>query len=153
MANKKDIKWLEKVTKFLDSEFRIPGTDVRIGMDPIIGLFPIVGDLVSYAISTLLVFYMIKNEASGKLVFKMLGNLIFDLIISGIPFAGQIADFMFKANQRNLRLYKEYLNEGKHEGSATVYVVLIVLLLIAIPVFFMTLVYISFSGLYTWMFT
>ncbi len=153
MENKKDLKYIEKITKLLDSKFRIPGTDVTVGLDPIIGLFiPIIGDIISYIMSALLVFYMIRNGASGKVVMKIILNLSVDLVISGIPIAGQIGDFFFKANERNLRLYKEYLYEGKHQGSALPYIIAIVLVLILIPILFLIVFVKLFYMLYDWIF-
>ncbi|MFY0674382.1 MAG: DUF4112 domain-containing protein [Bacteroidia bacterium] len=151
--NKKDLKYIEKVTHFLDSQFRIPGTDVRVGIDPIIGFFiPILGDIISYIMSALLVFYMIKNGASGKVVMKILVNLLIDLLIGGVPMVGQIGDFFYKANERNLKLYKEYLNEGKHEGSALPYILAIVFILILIPIIFLVVFVKLFYELYEWIF-
>lgn len=151
--NKKDLKFIEKITHFLDSQFRIPGTDVRVGIDPIIGFFvPILGDIISYIMSALIVFYMIKNGASGKVVMKILINLTLDLIIGGVPMVGQIGDFFFKANKRNLKLYKEYLNEKKHEGSALPYIIAIIFILVLIPIVFIVVFVKLFNELYEWIF-
>ncbi|MBI1183703.1 DUF4112 domain-containing protein [bacterium] len=152
MANNPKLKWIERMTFLLDSEFRIPGTEVRFGLDPVIGLFPIIGDLVSYVISALLVFTMAQNGISGKLLLKMLANIFIDLIISGIPMAGQIGDFFYKANNMNLKLYKEYLEEGKHRGSAAPVLLVALLLLIALPIVFGIMVFYTASTLYHWIF-
>lgn len=116
--SKPDLIWLERISKLLDSKFTIPGTNIQFGIDPIIGMIPIAGDVVTYGVSLTLIGYMIKNGASGKLVFKMLFNTVLDLLVGGIPIVGTVADFFIRANDRNIAMYKEYVEQGKHNGSA-----------------------------------
>ena len=59
----------------MDSSFRIPGTNIRFGLDPILGLFPFAGDLIAYGISSVLVLAMVREGASGKVVIKMIAIL------------------------------------------------------------------------------
>ena len=128
----KELKWIERVTKLMDSSLRIPGTNIRFGLDPILGLFPFFGDLISYGISSSLVLAMVNRGASGKVVFKMIGNITLDYIISNIPVVGYIIDFGYKANERNLDLLRAHYDEGKHEGSGWKYIVIILLILLTI---------------------
>ena len=66
--------------------------------------------------------------------------------------AGQIGDFFYKANERNLKLYLEFRTEGKHQGSGIGYWILTFALLLLIPTLFLYLVYLAATGLYNWMF-
>jgi len=116
----------------MDDAFRIPGTNIRFGIDPIIGLFPFIGDLISYGISSSLVLAMVRKGASGKVVVKMIGNITLDYIISNVPVLGYIVDFGYKANERNFKLLKEYLKEGKHHGSGWPYLLAVLLVLLII---------------------
>lgn len=109
---------IAQLVKLMDSQFKIPGTKYRFGLDPILGLVPGLGDLVSYGISVYLVIAMIQNGASGRAVAKMIVNITLDAVIGIIPIAGQLFDFVYKANQRNLILATEHFEEGKHQGSA-----------------------------------
>lgn len=113
------LKWVEKVSSIMDSKYTIPGTDFRFGLDPILGLIPGIGDLISFLISIGLVLTMANYGASGKVIAKMLLNSVLDFLIGNIPVLGWIFDFAYKANRRNLRLLKEHYEEGKHQGSAT----------------------------------
>lgn len=61
---------------------------------------------------------MVKHGASGKLVLKMIANTVLDLIVGGIPVVGTVADFVIRSNDRNIALYKEFVEDGKHQGSA-----------------------------------
>ncbi len=126
------LKWVEWVSKLLDSKFRIPGTNIRFGLDPIFGLLPVAGDLGTMLISLSLIYTMYQNGASGKLVAKMILNVLIDVIFGSIPVVGAFFDVYYKANNRNVKLLKQYYEEGKHRGSAAgvVISVLVVTLLI-----------------------
>ncbi len=106
---------IEKLARLMDSQFKIG--KFRFGLDPIINLFPILGDSITVIISLFIVFTMYKYGASGKLVIKMMLNVLIDAIVGAIPFLGWIFDFYFKANEKNILLLKEHYVEGKHRGS------------------------------------
>lgn len=112
-----ELKWVDKITHLMDSKFRVPGTQFRFGLDPILGLVPGLGDATSLAVSGSLIYYMAKYGASRKLVFMMVGNVLLDATIGSIPILGNIFDFTYKANQRNVRMLKRYHQEGKYRGS------------------------------------
>lgn len=130
------LEWVERIARLMDSKFSIPGTRFRFGLDPILGLFPVVGDAASFAISGGLILYMIRYGASKKVIYKMLINSVLDATIGSIPIIGTIFDFFYKANTRNINLLKEHYEQGQHKGSGTgvlitaALVVLVVLVLI-----------------------
>lgn len=72
----------------------------------------------------------------------MLLNSIFDAILGSIPILGNIVDFFFKANQRNVKILKEHYNEGKHEGSAKGILTALFVFLLALCIFFIYLLWI-----------
>ena len=115
----KNLKGVEEIARLMDAKFKVPGTNFRFGLDPILGLLPVVGDATSLAISGGLVLYMIKYGASRKVAIMMLINILLDATIGSIPVLGAIFDFFFKANTRNIKLLKEHYEEGKHTGGAT----------------------------------
>lgn len=115
----KNLKGVEEIARLMDAKFKVPGTNFRFGLDPILGLLPVVGDATSLAISGGLVLYMIKYGASRKVAIMMLINILLDATIGSIPVLGAIFDFFFKANTRNIKLLKEHYEEGKHIGGAT----------------------------------
>jgi len=112
-----DLKWVDQLADLMDSRFSLPGTKFRFGLDPILGLIPGVGDAVSLAISGLLISYMYRHGASRKALIKMIGNVVLDAIIGSVPILGNIFDFAYKANDRNIRIMKEHYQEGKHQGT------------------------------------
>lgn len=127
-----DLKWVERISRLMDSKFIIPGTRIRFGLDPLLSLIPGLGDLAGYLVSGVLIYTMYNNGASRKLAVKMLINATLDALLGAIPVAGTIFDFFYKANDRNVRLLKEHYEEGKHQGSGKG--LLIVTILVAILV-------------------
>jgi hypothetical protein len=112
------VKGLERLAKWMDSQFRIPGTDIRFGLDAIIGLIPGGGDFVAFIVSAFMLSMLAKRGASGYLLARMAVNILIDALIGAVPIFGDIFDVAFKANERNIKLMKEYNAEGKHTGSA-----------------------------------
>lgn len=129
-----DFKWIDKFSSFLDSKYRIPGTNWRFGIDPILGIIPGLGDVTSFTFSSLLILMMSRKGASGKVVALMIVNVLIDTIIGSIPILGTVFDFFYKANNRNVRLLKKHYQEGKYQGSGkgVVAITLVVLVLLLI---------------------
>ena len=129
-ASNSKIKWVEWVSHLMDEQFRVPGTKFRFGLDPILNLIPVVGDLSGFAVSAALVATMAKHGASGKVLTLMILNIILDATVGAIPILGQIFDFTYKANSRNIRLLRSHYSEGKHKGSGKGVITLILMVLI-----------------------
>ena len=137
LASSDELRWVDNYSRLLDTKFHIPGTKIRFGVDFLLGLIPVVGDAISLGMSGLLIVTMAKHGASGKLVARMLGNVILDALVGTVPFLGNLFDLFYKANYRNAQLMREYYDEGKHTGSvwpivAGLLVVIGVLMAIAI---------------------
>jgi hypothetical protein len=124
--------WVSRFSYLMDEQFRFPGTQFRFGLDPILNLVPFVGDMAGLLISGGLLMAMAKKGASNKLVVLMSVNILLDATIGAIPIIGQIFDFFYKANTRNIKLMKEHYFENKHQGSGKNVIYLIVTILIVI---------------------
>lgn len=111
------LKWVERIARLLDEQFTVPGTKFRFGLDPIINLLPIAGDAAGFVLSAALVLTMAKHGVSRKVLILMVLNVLIDGLIGAIPFVGQVFDFYYKANTRNINLLKQHYEEGKHQGS------------------------------------
>ena len=124
------------LAKLMDSQFRVPGTNFRFGLDGIIGLIPGVGDLSTFAVSGYMLWIMAKNGASGYVLARMVFNVLIDAVVGSIPFIGDLFDIAFKANLRNMRLMQQHYQEGRHGGSAwkVIVPVLIVLFLFIVAI-------------------
>jgi NAD/NADP transhydrogenase beta subunit len=142
------MKQVARLTKLMDKQFSIPGTNIRFGLDGLIGLIPGVGDVSTFAVSCYLLTLMAKNGASGYVMARMVVNVLIDAIIGAIPFVGDLFDFAFKANSRNLRLMQEHFVEGRHRGGAWKVVVPIVIILLLILVGGLWLAWTAVSSLF-----
>ena len=111
-----DFRWVERVSTLMDSKFNIAG--FRFGLDPLLNFFPFIGQGISFATAVLLVLVMYRNGVSSKAAVKMLLNVMIDAVIGAIPLIGNVFDFFFKANKKNVKILKEHYYEGKHQGSA-----------------------------------
>jgi hypothetical protein len=133
-----NLQWVENFSRLLDSKFTIPGTQIRFGLDPILSLFPVIGDLITYFISGILIYTMHQQGASRKVVIKMVMNSTLDAVIGTIPLIGTVFDVFYRSNDRNVRLLKEHYLEGKHHGSGNglLLVIVIVAILIVAAAFY-----------------
>ncbi|MFD0938175.1 DUF4112 domain-containing protein [Methylobacterium trifolii] len=100
---------LETLAHLLDSAFLIPGINRRVGMEAIIGLVPIVGDIAGVVISSYIVYEAKRLGAPRWLIARMALNVAFDGAIGIVPLAGDIFDAAFKANRRNVRLLRRWM--------------------------------------------
>lgn len=131
-ARPPSLQHFERISRLMDSKFEIPGTGIRFGLDPLLSLMPVLGDLITLAISTMLIYTMHNHGASRKVVIKMMLNAGLDTVIGAIPLVGTVFDVFYRANERNVKLLKEYYHEGKHQGSGTG--LLVIMFLIAIVI-------------------
>jgi len=112
------IRNLDTLAKLMDSQFKIPGTNLKFGLDAIIGLVPGAGDMAGFLVSGYMVIVMVQNGASGFVLARIMLNVLIDALIGSIPFIGDIFDFAFKANERNMKLVREHYLDGRHRGGA-----------------------------------
>ena len=100
---------LRRLSYLLDESIRVPGTDYRIGLDPLVGLLPVAGDLPTTAVSAYVVVEAIALGAPRATVYRMLFNLLLDATIGSIPVIGTLFDAVWKANARNVALLEDRL--------------------------------------------
>ena len=128
---------LRRVAELLDSAFVLPGTTYRIGLDPIVGLVPWIGDLVS-PLFTVALLWQARDVRIPKIVLgRMIFNAAVDAIVGAIPFVGDLFDFGWKANQLNMALLERHAYE-EHPASLgdwafVLAMIAIVILLAAVP--------------------
>ena len=113
-----EFAFIDTMSTLLDNQFRIPFTQVRFGVDFLIGLIPTVGDLLSFGISSVLVFSMMRRGIGVGMLFKMLGNITLDATVGAIPILGDLFDLHYKANRRNVALLKQYYVENPNPPAA-----------------------------------
>jgi len=98
----------------MDSAFRVPGTEVRVGLDPILGLLlPGLGDLLGSLPALLLVSLAMRQGVPTVVLFRMLLNIALDSLVGAVPVLGDVFDGVFHANQKNLELLERYAGEPR----------------------------------------
>lgn len=107
---------IDALAQLLDTAFVVPGTNIRFGVDALIGLVPGIGD----AITTILSLYIV-NEARALgvpklLLARMLANVAFDGVVGAVPLVGDAFDVAFRANRRNVALLREHLARSERQG-------------------------------------
>ncbi|MBH5390336.1 DUF4112 domain-containing protein [Bradyrhizobium diversitatis] len=111
LTREQRIARIEAIAKLLDVAFILPGTNIRYGIDGLIGLIPVVGDIITTAISLWLVREARALGAPWHITARMLGNVALDGVVGLVPFAGDAFDVMFRANMRNVRLLRRWLEK------------------------------------------
>lgn len=111
MAGTGELARLEALADLLDSRFRIPGTQVRFGLDPVLGLVPGIGDLLSAAISLYIAAKLADLGVSRWVQACMLWNIALDTVIGIVPVLGDVFDVGFKANKKNAALARHALQK------------------------------------------
>jgi hypothetical protein len=100
---------LRQLATWLDAAVRIPGTNIRVGLDPLLGLAPGFGDTVSALLSGWLVVRAAGLGVAPATLVRMTGNVLLDALVGSVPVLGDLFDVGFRANQRNLALLEAQL--------------------------------------------
>lgn len=100
---------LERIELFMDRAIRIPGTDLRFGLDPLIGFFfPVAGDWIGTLVSVYIVLASIRHGLPKSAITRMVFNVAVDFLLGSLPLVGDAFDFAWKSNTKNLRLLNQY---------------------------------------------
>ena len=132
------VKALRKWSVLLDSAFRVPGTRLTFGLDPLLGLVPGLGDLATPLFAALLLVHAVRLRIPRVVQLRMLINAVIDFGIGAIPVLGDLFDFGWKANVRNLALLERHARPGTAASRAdwafVVGVIVLLFALAAVPV-------------------
>ena len=125
------------MSRLLDSAYQIPGTSYRVGLDPIVGLVPGVGDLISPLFTIALLWQSHDLNLPRVVQLRMLFNVVIDTVIGMIPLAGDLFDFAWKANDMNMALLERYAYEERPAAAGdwlfVVGLTLLLLIVAAVP--------------------
>lgn len=105
----KNLKRIRRIAKLLDTAIGIPGTKFRLGLDPILGLIPGGGDLITAGISAYTIYLATSFGLEKADLQKMIQNIALETVVGFVPIAGDIFDAYFKANIRNLEILERHL--------------------------------------------
>jgi len=110
---------IEMMEQLLERSVPIPGTKAKVGLDAILGLVPVGGDVIAALLGLYIVWEARNLKMPKTTMLRMLGNVGFDWAIGLVPVVGDAADFVFKSNSRNLKLIRRHLDKH-HPGTSTV---------------------------------
>ena len=113
----KRLKKIKTISKVLDNAIAIPGTKYKVGLDPIIGLVPAIGDYLTLIVSAYIVFEAASLGAKQDTLIKMATNILLDSLAGSVPVAGDLFDVAWKANQKNIDLLEKDLPQLKEGNS------------------------------------
>ncbi|MFO0695744.1 MAG: DUF4112 domain-containing protein [Polyangiales bacterium] len=115
IARERDVpEWVLRLVRLLDELVRIPGTDVGVGLDAILGfLLPGAGDSLTAVASTAILVAALRRGVPGVILFRMVMNILVDLVLGSVPVVGDVFDLFFRSNKRNLVLLETYEHEAK----------------------------------------
>lgn len=126
---------LRKWAYLLDSAFQVPGTRMRFGLDPIVGLLPGAGDLVTGFFSVMILLHSVRLRIPKIVILRMVLNAGLDLAAGAVPILGDLFDAGYKANLKNLRLLERHARPGvTPERSDYIFVGLCIAILVLVAV-------------------
>jgi hypothetical protein len=102
---------IEAMEQLLERSFVIPGINRPVGLDAIAGLVPVIGDVVAAAMGAYIVWEASNLGMPKWKLWRMAGNVAFDTALGAIPVAGDLFDFLFRSNTRNLRIVRRHLDK------------------------------------------
>ena len=136
------IEALRKLQWFLDEAFRVPGTSIRVGWDPIVGLVPWAGDLLTALLSCAIVFQAHQMRLPRIVQLRMLMNVAIDLLLGAIPGVGDAADAFWKSNTMNMALLDRHAAEVRPASVADwLFVVGVIAAILAVALVPLIMVY------------
>lgn len=131
--------WLRTLVRWMDEALPVPGTNLRIGLDAVIGLLlPGAGDALTAASHLALLWFAFRSRVPRIVLARMLLNVAIDALVGVLPVAGDLFDVVFKANRRNLDLLERNRGQGSVRATSADYAVAVgamlgVLVLLSLP--------------------
>jgi hypothetical protein len=123
--------WVRDLVRLMDGAFRIPGTNVRFGLDPILGFFlPGVGDIIGVTPSILLLTLAVRRGVPPVIVLRMLLNVTVDSLIGAVPILGDLFDVVYRSNEKNLALLEAHWSPERKPRPADYLIVGLAVLIV-----------------------
>jgi hypothetical protein len=108
-----DVSELEWLVDLMDSRFQIPGTDIRLGLDALLGLIPGIGDGASAIVSAYIFQRLRSYDLPWHIQARMVTNILLDFTLGAVPLVGDLLDIGFKANRANVALVRRHLAKSR----------------------------------------
>jgi hypothetical protein len=117
VKDQRGLELLRQWARIFDSQFRVPGTQIRFGIDPLLGLVPGIGDLASPILSMFMIWHGVKLRVPKIVIARMMLNALIDAAAGAVPVIGDLFDFGWKATAWNLALLERHAMPGRGATS------------------------------------
>ena len=124
------IELLRRWSRLMDSAYRVPGTSIRFGWDPIVGLVPGAGDVATASFAVTVLYHAYRLGVPGVVLARMMLNVLIDLAAGLVPVVGDVADIAWKSNSLNLALLERHERPGVEPTSGDWAIVLFAVVII-----------------------
>jgi NAD/NADP transhydrogenase beta subunit len=125
------LRRVRAIAVLLDDALRVPGTNIRFGIDPLIGMIPGLGDLLGGAASAYIILEAARAGAPASLLLRMTLNVGLDTLVGALPVVGDLFDFAWKSNARNVRLFSQHVEAPAQTRRASIALVVLLLAILA----------------------
>jgi len=125
------LRRVQVVATLPDEALRVPGTNFRFGIDPIVGMIPGLGDLLGGAASAYIILEAARAGAPASVLLRMTMNVGMDTLVSAVPLVGDLFDFAWKSNTRNMRLLARHVEAPAQTKRASIALVVLLLAILA----------------------
>jgi hypothetical protein len=130
--NQRSLDALRRMARLFDAQFRVPGTEIRFGIDPLIGLVPGIGDLASPVLTVAMLWHAAKLRVPKVVLLRMVVNALIDAGAGAIPVVGDLFDFAWKATEWNMALLERHAMPGRPASSGDYLFVILCVLIVTI---------------------
>jgi hypothetical protein len=145
----RDLVALRRFAFLMDEAFSIPGTRLRVGIDALVGLIPGVGDVIGGVLSTWVIAGALRHRVPFRVIARMVFNIAVDLLFGAIPVAGDLFDFLFEENVKNMRLLEKH-RDRRRPPRSTLAITLVLSLIVLFVILFAILVVAGLLALVIW---
>lgn len=113
----KDLQALRRFSFYMDEALTIPGTPIKVGLGPLIGLIPGVGDIIGAILSSWIIVGALRHRVPARIIGRMVLNIGIDLVGGAVPVAGDLFDFFYEENIKNMRLLEQHRDRKRPPRS------------------------------------
>jgi hypothetical protein len=144
------ITFARLLAQVLDRSLRIPGTDVRIGLDPLIGLIPGIGDAVAALAGSMILFLAAQLQVPKIVLIRMSLNIALNGVLGAIPLAGDLFSVWFQSNMRNVALLERYIAASERASTFSDWLFVLGLLFVIMSLFVGALMIVMWVASMVW---
>src|SRR5262245_17151750 len=130
--NQRSLDGLRRLARLFDAQFRVPGTDIRFGIDPLIGLVPGIGDLASRLLTIGILWHAAALRVPKVVLLRMVLNSLIDALVGALPVVGDLFDFAWRSSEWNMALLERHAMPGREATSGDYLFVIICALAVSV---------------------